>query len=84
MLFSEPYSADWRASVGGAAKKQLGVVNAFQLPDGAAGKITISYFNFFVVLGYFVSATVLLLCLLFVTREALTVLRKKNAWEGMD
>lgn len=84
VLFSELYSADWRASVGGAAKKQLGVVNAFQLPEGASGKIKISYFNFFVVLGYFVSATVLLLCLLFVTREALTVLRKKNAWEGMD
>jgi hypothetical protein len=82
LLFSEPFSADWRASAGGAARKQLGVLNAFRLPEGVAGKITISYFNLFLLLGYSLSAAGLLLCLLFVTGEAIAGSRKKNDREG--
>jgi hypothetical protein len=78
VLLSELYSPDWRASGGGAAKRQVGVVTAFSLARGTSGSVTIRYFNILLVLGYSLSAAGLLLCVLLIAAGGLSAGSRKK------
>jgi hypothetical protein len=72
VLFSEPYSPDWRLNGKTTAREQAGVVTAFPLADDTGGNITIRYSNVLEVLGWSLSAVGILLCGLLLLRQHLS------------
>ena len=61
VLFSEEYAADWRLN-GKPPGRQLGVTCAFPLDGAGTGRLTVRYRNPYIIAGYAISFTGLLLC----------------------
>jgi hypothetical protein len=74
MLAQRAYSTDWRMSGGIQARRQLGIVTAFSVSESTVRQITICYQNVYLVAGFAVSASGLLLCLVLI----MLVLRKRR------
>ena len=79
VLFSEPYSSNWRMSGGVSAEKQAGVVMAFPLKNYAKRTITIRYSNVLLVLGYFLSVVGLMICALLLIANGRLAKHSKKA-----
>jgi hypothetical protein len=76
LLFGEPFNGAWRITGGKGSARQLGVVSAFPVGTDTPEKVTISYFNTPLVLGYWLSGAGLLLCAILAAGDALTRRRK--------